>query len=66
MPKFRKSQHWRFTVATAATKDTLAPVQATRFNGISPTDVVVVQGTGPLGLLATAVAKVAGARCVVT
>jgi D-arabinose 1-dehydrogenase-like Zn-dependent alcohol dehydrogenase len=35
-------------------------------NGISATDVVVVQGAGPLGLLATAVAKVAGARRVIT
>ena len=33
---------------------------------IRPTDVVVVQGSGPLGLLATAVAKVSGARRVVT
>jgi threonine dehydrogenase-like Zn-dependent dehydrogenase len=34
--------------------------------GISATDVVVVQGAGPLGLLATAAAKVNGARRVVT
>ena len=30
-------------------------------DGVSSTDVVVVQGSGPLGLLATAAAKVAGA-----
>src|SRR5205814_2706766 len=35
-------------------------------DGISSTDTVVVQGAGPLGLLATAVAKVAGARRVIT
>jgi len=35
-------------------------------DGISVTDVIMVQGTGPLGLLATAVAKVAGARRVIT
>lgn len=35
-------------------------------NGIGSTDVVVVQGSGPLGLLATAVAKTAGARRVIT
>ena len=35
-------------------------------NGIGATDVVVIQGSGPLGLLATAVAKVAGARKVIT
>ncbi len=34
--------------------------------GIGSTEVIVVQGSGPLGLLATAVAKVAGARRVVT
>jgi threonine dehydrogenase-like Zn-dependent dehydrogenase len=34
--------------------------------GIGTADVVVVQGTGPLGLLATAVAKIAGARRVMT
>lgn len=33
--------------------------------GIGTTDVVVIQGAGPLGLLATAVAKIAGARRVV-
>ena len=33
---------------------------------ISPADTVVIQGAGPLGLLATAVAKVSGARRVVT
>jgi D-arabinose 1-dehydrogenase-like Zn-dependent alcohol dehydrogenase len=33
---------------------------------IGTTEVVVVQGAGPLGLLATAVAKVAGARRVIT
>jgi D-arabinose 1-dehydrogenase-like Zn-dependent alcohol dehydrogenase len=32
---------------------------------INPTDVVVIQGVGPLGLLATAVAKISGARHVV-
>ena len=36
------------------------------FEGFRTTDVVVVQGAGPLGLLATAVAKVSGARRVVT
>jgi threonine dehydrogenase-like Zn-dependent dehydrogenase len=35
-------------------------------NGISPTDVVVIQGCGPLGLLATAAAKIAGAGRVIT
>jgi D-arabinose 1-dehydrogenase-like Zn-dependent alcohol dehydrogenase len=35
-------------------------------DGIAPTDVVAVQGSGPLGLLATAVAKVKGARRVIT
>jgi threonine dehydrogenase-like Zn-dependent dehydrogenase len=35
-------------------------------DGIGATDVVVVQGSGPLGLLATAVAKVSGARRVIT
>jgi len=34
--------------------------------GIDATDVVVIQGCGPLGLLATGVAKVAGARQVIT
>ena len=34
--------------------------------GIGSTEVIVVQGSGPLGLLATAVAKVAGARRVIT
>jgi len=34
--------------------------------GIGITEVVVVQGAGPLGLLATAVAKIAGARRVIT
>ncbi|MEH3147366.1 MAG: zinc-binding dehydrogenase [Methylobacterium frigidaeris] len=33
---------------------------------IDPTDTVVIQGAGPLGLLATAVAKISGARRVVT
>ncbi|MDP4022974.1 zinc-binding dehydrogenase [Methylobacterium sp. NEAU 140] len=33
--------------------------------GVGTTDTVVIQGVGPLGLLATAVAKVAGARRVV-
>jgi threonine dehydrogenase-like Zn-dependent dehydrogenase len=33
---------------------------------IDATEVVVIQGAGPLGLLATAVAKVAGARRVIT
>ena len=33
---------------------------------ISATDVVVVQGAGPLGLLATAAAKIGGARRVIT
>ena len=35
-------------------------------HGISPSEVVVVQGAGPLGLLATAVAKTSGARRVIT
>ena len=35
-------------------------------DGIGATEVVVVQGSGPLGLLATAVAKVSGARRVIT
>jgi threonine dehydrogenase-like Zn-dependent dehydrogenase len=35
-------------------------------NGISPADVIVIQGSGPLGLLATAVAKVAGPGKVIT
>jgi threonine dehydrogenase-like Zn-dependent dehydrogenase len=35
-------------------------------DGIGVTDVAVVQGAGPLGLLATAVAKVSGARRVIT
>lgn len=35
-------------------------------DGIGVTEVVVVQGAGPLGLLATAVAKVSGARRVIT
>lgn len=35
-------------------------------DGIGPTEVVVIQGAGPLGLLATAVARVAGARRVIT
>lgn len=35
-------------------------------NGISALDVLVVQGAGPLGLLATAVARVSGARLVIT
>jgi threonine dehydrogenase-like Zn-dependent dehydrogenase len=34
--------------------------------GIGSSDVVVIQGSGPLGLLATAAAKVAGARRVLT
>ena len=34
--------------------------------GIGSSDVVVVQGAGPLGLLATAAAKIAGARRVLT
>jgi D-arabinose 1-dehydrogenase-like Zn-dependent alcohol dehydrogenase len=34
--------------------------------GIDTTEVVVIQGAGPLGLLATAVAKVGGARRVIT
>jgi threonine dehydrogenase-like Zn-dependent dehydrogenase len=34
--------------------------------GIGSTEVIVVQGSGPLGLLATAVVKVAGARRAVT
>jgi D-arabinose 1-dehydrogenase-like Zn-dependent alcohol dehydrogenase len=34
--------------------------------GIGTTDTVVVQGAGPLGLLATAVAKISGARRVIT
>lgn len=33
--------------------------------GIGPNDAVVVQGVGPLGLLATAVAKISGARRVI-
>jgi threonine dehydrogenase-like Zn-dependent dehydrogenase len=33
---------------------------------IGPSDVIVVQGAGPLGLLATAVARISGARRVVT
>src|SRR5579863_986051 len=35
-------------------------------DGIGVNEVVVVQGSGPLGLLATAVAKVSGARRVIT
>ena len=35
-------------------------------DGVGTSDTVVVQGAGPLGLLATAVAKVSGARRVVT
>ena len=35
-------------------------------DGISTTDVVVVQGSGPLGLLATSVAKISGACRVIT
>jgi D-arabinose 1-dehydrogenase-like Zn-dependent alcohol dehydrogenase len=35
-------------------------------DGIGPTDVVVIQGSGPLGLLATAVANIAGARKIIT
>jgi threonine dehydrogenase-like Zn-dependent dehydrogenase len=35
-------------------------------DGIGSSDVVVVQGSGPLGLLATAAAKIAGARRVLT
>ena len=35
-------------------------------DGIGPMEVVVIQGSGPLGLLATAVANVAGARKVIT
>ena len=35
-------------------------------DGIGSTDVVVIQGAGPLGLLATAAAKIAGARRVLT
>jgi len=34
--------------------------------GIRTTDIIVVQGSGPLGLLATSVAKVSGARRVIT
>lgn len=34
--------------------------------GVGTSDVVVIQGAGPLGLLATAVCKIAGARRVVT
>lgn len=34
--------------------------------GFRATDIVVVQGSGPLGLLATAVAKISGARRVIT
>ena len=35
-------------------------------DGIGTSEVIVVQGSGPLGLLATAVAKVSGARRVIT
>ncbi len=35
-------------------------------DGVGAADVIVIQGAGPLGLLATAVAKVAGARRVMT
>jgi len=35
-------------------------------DGVHTTDVVVVQGSGPLGLLATSVAKISGARRVIT
>jgi D-arabinose 1-dehydrogenase-like Zn-dependent alcohol dehydrogenase len=35
-------------------------------DGIGASEVVVIQGAGPLGLLATAVAKVSGARRVIT
>ena len=35
-------------------------------DGIGTSEVVVIQGAGPLGLLATAVARVAGARRVIT
>jgi D-arabinose 1-dehydrogenase-like Zn-dependent alcohol dehydrogenase len=35
-------------------------------DGIGVTEVIVVQGCGPLGLLATAVAKISGARRVIT
>jgi len=35
-------------------------------DGIGVTEIVVIQGAGPLGLLATAVAKVSGARRVIT
>src|SRR5262249_33048693 len=35
-------------------------------DGIGSSETVVVQGAGPLGLLATAVAKVSGARSVIT
>jgi threonine dehydrogenase-like Zn-dependent dehydrogenase len=35
-------------------------------NGIGSTEVVVIQGSGPLGLLATAATKLAGARKVIT
>jgi len=35
-------------------------------DGIGSSDVIVVQGSGPLGLLATAAAKIAGARRVLT
>ena len=35
-------------------------------HGISASDTVVIQGSGPLGLLATAVCKAAGARRVIT
>jgi threonine dehydrogenase-like Zn-dependent dehydrogenase len=35
-------------------------------DGIGTTEVIVIQGSGPLGLLATAVAKVSGARRVIT
>lgn len=34
-------------------------------DGVGPSDTVVIQGTGPLGLLATAVARIGGARRVV-
>jgi threonine dehydrogenase-like Zn-dependent dehydrogenase len=37
-----------------------------RLDGIRTTDVVVIQGAGPLGLLATAVAKISGSRRVIT
>jgi len=52
------------SLSSCALRSVMNAVDA--LGAIGATDVIVIQGAGPLGLLATAVAKISGARRVVT